>query len=287
MINISHSKQQLLDNVVSDLKKIQNIAAIVLGGSHASGQAHDASDLDIGLYYYKDNPFSLKDVAEVAEKYSTAEPPTVTGFYEWGPWVNGGAWITNSISDVDFVYRNIEQVQGTIQKAKDGIWENNFEQQPPYGFVSMIYLAETQHCVALHDPSSVIEKLKREVSGYPSKLKKSIVQQSLWAAEFTIMHAEGFSKKQDVYNTAGCLTRAMKNLINVLFALNELYPMTDKRALEILESSPVHPSDLKNRVTLILSINASSLSHNVDLLKGLFQETLSLAPGFYKPYYKL
>lgn len=225
MMNLSNEKQKLLDSVVGDLKKIENVAAVVLGGSHASGRAHATSDLDIGIYYHNDKPFDLDAIKLVAKKHSNInEEPTVTGFYEWGPWVNGGAWISNSASDVDFIYRSIEHVQSTIEQAKEGKWENHFEQQPPYGFSSIIYLAETKTCVALYDPESIIVKLKGEVEIYPAKLKNAVIQQSLWATEFTLSQAEGFSEKQDVYNTVGCLTRAVKYLVTTMFAVNEIYP---------------------------------------------------------------
>lgn len=98
----------------------------------------------------------------------------------WGPWVNGGAWINTSRGKVDFLYKNIGQITRTIENAKIGIWENNFEQQPPYGFSSIIFLAETQSSLPLYDPDKIINKLKESVKEYPEKLKYSVIQQSLW-----------------------------------------------------------------------------------------------------------
>lgn len=287
-MTIADPKRRLLNDIVDDLKKVKNMAAIVLGGSHASGQAHPTSDLDIGIYYFNDKPFDLDEIKTIAKKYSGEnEEPVVTGFYEWGPWVNGGAWIANEISDIDFIYREIEHVKSTIQKAHDGIWENHFEQQPPYGFSSITYLAETEACVALYDPLSVIIELKKSVKTYPSKLKHSVLQQSLWATEFTIMNAEGFGKRDDIYNTAGCLTRGVKYLVTALFAVNEMYPLTDKKALEILEGSQYCPGNLKSRVGEILSIKTGLLEHNVALLKALFLEIREFAKDVYTPYYNL
>jgi hypothetical protein len=137
---------------------------------------------------------------------------TVTDFYQWGAWVNGGAWIDTISGEVDFVCRNIEQVKSTIEKSKDGIYETDFEQQPPYGFSSVIYLAETHYCIPLYDPDKVIQELKMEVKDYPPKLKQTIIQQSLWSAEFTLWQADKYAKEFDLYNTVGCFTRALKKL---------------------------------------------------------------------------
>lgn len=286
-MNLPEDKQRLLNDITDDLKGIAGVKAIVLGGSYAVGMATKHSDLDIGVYYSKEKPFNIEDIKSVAEKYTAHEAPTVTGFYEWGPWVNGGAWITTSICEVDFLYKNIEQIAATIEQAKNGVWENDFEQQPPYGFSSIIFLAETHGCLPLYDPDEVIKTLKESIVQYPQKLKASMIQQSLWSAEFTIWQAEKFAKKADVYNTVGCLTRAIKNIITALFAINEIYPMGDKRAVELLAQSKFIPVELTNKINDILCCDKNLLNENVRSLNLLFKETCGLADGQYKPYYQL
>lgn len=179
MITLPARKQQLLQDIVNDLKEIPDISAIVLGGSHAAGRATAQSDLDIGIYYHDTAPFDLTHIKEVALKYAVDGEPVVTGYYEWGPWVNGGAWINTASGKVDLLYKNISQISTTIEKAQAGIWENHFEQQPPYGFASVFYLGETQICVPLYDPHNVISQLKEQIQVYPPKLKQAIIQQSL------------------------------------------------------------------------------------------------------------
>lgn len=286
-MNIPKEKESFLNNIINELKQIDGVKALVLGGSHATGMATENSDLDIGIYYSTKKPFNLDEIKSVAQMFSDIENPTVTGFYEWGPWVNGGAWLKTSNGKVDFLYKNIEQISTTIDKAKNGIWENHFEQQPPYGFSSIIFLAETKYNIPLYDPEYIIENLKKEVEEYPQKLKQSVIQQSLWSAEFTIWQAEGFASKEDIYNTLGCLTRAIKNIVTTLFAINQLYPMGDKRAIAIIEQSNIKPANLTKKLNTILCCNPNSLIDNVKQLKALFDETVKLANGLYKPYYKL
>jgi len=286
-MKLPDEKQRLLDSIIDDLKLIDGVKAIVLGGSYAIGMATESSDLDIGIYYSNSNPFDIEKIRQLAEKYSATEPPTVTNFYEWGPWVNGGAWITTEKGEVDFLYKNIDQISATIDNAKNGIWENNFEQQPPYGFSSIIFLAETQSSIVLYDPDGVIKTLKESVSQYPKKLKQSVVQQSLWSAEITIWQAEKFALKNDVYNTVGCLTRAAKNIVTALFAINEIYPMGDKRAIDIIEQANHKPINLTKKINEILCCNNSKIIDIVIKLKELFKETVDLTQGAYKSYYKL
>lgn len=272
--------------MTGELKQIAGVRAIVLGGSYAVGSATEDSDLDIGIYYYEQYPFDIKEIKRLAEKYASNERPTVTDFYQWGPWVNGGAWINTANGKVDLLYKNIDQICSTVEKAKNGIWEKDFEQQPPYGFSSIIFLAETQNSLPLHDPDQVVRKLKESVKQYPQKLKQSVIQQSLWSAEFTIWQAEKFASKTDAYTTVGCLTRAVHNLLTALFAMNEIYPMGDKRALSILEQANIKPANLTENVTDILCCTKDDLKGKVELLKKFFEQTRELMGTAYEPYYK-
>jgi hypothetical protein len=280
-------KQQTLNNIVTDLRQTNHVLAVVLGGSYAAGYACENSDLDIGIYYSEQHPFNINDIRLIAKKYSVVADTTVTDFYEWGPWVNGGAWIQTACGKVDFIYRNIQHVSSTIEKAKNGEWEIHFEQQPPFGFNSVIYLGETNCCIPLHDPHAVIAKLKEDVKTYPIKLKQTIVRQSLWSAEFTIWHAEHFYNKRDIYNLVGCLARGVKHLVDALFAMNELYPLGDKRAIKVLRNAEKTPLSLERRIETILCIDKHPTLHNIDALRKLFDEILQLDNSTYKPFYTL
>ncbi len=284
---IPNEKQSLLNSIVNDLRTVTQVRAIVLGGSYATGMATATSDLDIGLYYFDAAPFDIERIRSIAQKYANSNYPTVTDFYEWGPWVNGGAWIKTANGKVDLLYKNLDQLISTIEKAKNGVWEIHFDQQPPYGFSSITFLAETKSCIPLYDPDSIIEELKSAVLNYPAALKQAVIQQALWSAEFTSWHAVQFAEKQDVYTTVGCLTRAVNNIVTALFAINELYPIGDKRAVEILENSDLTPAHLKKKIDTILCANVNTLHDNVALLKTLWHETVALAPGAYKPFYTL
>ena len=146
------------------MRSSPTVAAIVLGGSYARGTHHANSDLDLGIYYSEAAPFAIEEIRQVATQFSAGTPPVVTDFYEWGPWVNGGAWIHTTVGKVDFLYRNLEQVERTIQDAWQGVYQHHYDQQPTFGFYSVIYLAETHVCVPLFDPQAALPPLKQRVS---------------------------------------------------------------------------------------------------------------------------
>lgn len=283
-------KRQLLQQLVTTLAQVPGMAAVVLGGSYASGAQHSASDLDIGLYYRPAQPFAIAAVRDVAMQIATPDSsPTVTDFYEWGAWVNGGAWIQTAAGKVDFLYRNLDQVQKAIDDAHAGIVQHDYDQQPTFGYYSTGYLAETQICLPLYDPDGEITRLKTQVQGYPPALKRSVVRDSLWSAEFTMLFARNYAAAGDVYNTTGCLVRAAGAMTQALFALNEEYFLTDKRVMKTIGAFAVLPPDYINQVTGILAHpgnDAEELSAAVQRLEAAWRGIVEL-DGSYTPKFVL
>jgi hypothetical protein len=201
--------------------------------------------------------------------------------------VNGGAWIQTPIGEVDFVYRNLNQVRRVIEEGCHGIWSHDYDQQPPYGFRSVIYFGETSTCVPLYDPEGEIGRLKKSVAVYPAALKKRIVQESLWGAEFSLWYCRTYGT--DVYLATGCLVRVAQFLVQALFALNEEYFVSDKDARRV-DQFALHPHDFTSRLALVLSkpgSNIEELRAASELLQTLLRETVELTAGAYVPRYDL
>lgn len=291
--SLSHlptEKRTLLTDLVDQLRHVPDLVAVVLGGSYASHTHHATSDLDVGLYYREDAPFALDEIRSIATDIAADGNPTVTDFYEWGAWVNGGAWIHIVAGKVDFLYRNLDQIERTIADAQQGITQHDYGQQPAYGFYSVIYLAETQICLPLWDPTDVIATLKTQVAIYPPALKAKLVGDHLWSAEFTLLHARTFAAQGDIYNTVGCLTRAAANLTQALFALNERYFQRDKQVMATITSFAIVPSDYANQLGQILAHpgdTPSALSNSVDKFAELWSAVVQLAGTLYQPKFNL
>jgi hypothetical protein len=288
--NVPAAKRELLEQLVEQLGAVPGMVALVLGGSYASGTAHAASDLDVGLYYGPERPFAINDIRRIAVGFATEGNLTVTDFYGWGAWVNGGAWIHTAAGKVDFLYRNLAQVTRTVAEAQQGITHHDYGQQPAYGFYSVIYLAETQVCIPLWDPDGVIADLKASVAVYPAALKAKLVGDHLWSAEFTLLHAQGFAAQGDVYNTVGCLTRTAANLTQALFALNERYFMRDKKVMETIAGFTVLPAGYGDAVQRILACpggTADELMASVRAAEEVWRGVVALAGNLYAPKFQL
>ncbi len=287
--SLSNPQQTVLEPFLEEITQTAGVVAVVLGGSHARGSARPDSDVDLALYYQPSNPFPIEWLTKVVNAVAVT-PPTVTGFYEWGPWVNGGAWIQTAAGKIDLLYRNLDQVTQSIVDAERGVYHHNYLQQPSFGFSSIIYLAETQYCRPLFDPTAKIQKLKRRVLKYPPALRDRVLQDNLWLAEFTLIHAKDFARRGDAFNTIGCLGRAAYFLIHALFALNETYYFGDKGSIEALSPFTSQPADSANRIVTALAVkdnDAVSLAQSVTSLARLFTELVALVGSEYTPKFAL
>lgn len=289
-MNLPPLKQQLLDQTLSLLTAVPGVRAIVLGGSYARGTARPDSDLDIGIYYSETAPFAIADIQQAAARLSGQVDQAVTDFYTWGAWVNGGGWIHTPVSKVDFLYRNLEQVQRTIQEAQQGITQHDFDQQPAYGFYSVIYLAETKACLPLYDPQGIIQQLKAQVASYPPLLKQKTVSGTLWMAEFSLLHADGYASAGNVYAAVGTLARVASFLTQALFALNETYFMSDKTAVQEMAAFALLPPHYLDRLSAVLGHpgqTALDLQASVRDLRALWSDVVRLTQGAYQPAFKI
>jgi len=285
-MTIPAEKTRLLDDIALALARVPKVEAVALGGSHARGTHRPDSDLDIGIYYREAAPFAVGDIRAVAKAYSASGTPMVTDFYAWGPFVNGGAWIDNAVCKIDFLYRNFDQLERLVAAAEQGEWSHSYDQQPPFGFRSVTILGEIHIARPLHDPKNALAGLKARVVNYPPALKARIVQEMLWIAEFTFIHARGYAEAGDVPNTVGCMTRIYHCLVQALYALNETYFLNDKRSSAEIESFSKRPADFSARASVILASpgeRAEKLGASLSRLKALFAETVALAGGAYAP----
>ncbi len=280
MIKLPDDKQALLDDLLPRLTSVPGVVAVVIGGSLARGTARPDSDLDLALYYHDAAPFDLAAIRAIAEAISAEGTPTVTDFYQWGAWVNGGAWIKTRAGKVDFLYRSIDHVRRTIDEARAGQTHTDYEQQPTFGFHSTIYLAETHDCIPLYDPDGVIADLKARVAVYPPALKAHLITGGLWSAEFTLYHAQGFAATGDVYNTVGCITRMLYKLTHVLYALNETYFAGDKRSQQQIEAFALQPEGYSAAVTALLQHPGADLAASVAEVERLWRGVKALADDY-------
>src|SRR3954463_13529005 len=101
--------------LADELSALPGAAAVALGGSRATGTHRPDSDWDLGLYY--------RGAFDAAGVRALGLPGYVSDVGEWGPIVNGGAWLTVDGRAVDVLYRDLDVVEGWLEDAERGTFE--------------------------------------------------------------------------------------------------------------------------------------------------------------------
>jgi hypothetical protein len=279
----------LVERVLSEVTGLPAVRAVALAGSFARGSAREDSDVDFGVFYEEADPPIPVLFRSAARRLHDAKEnePVVTAPYEWGPFVNGGAWLVVGGRRVDLLYRNLDQVRRVLNDCRAGRVESHFEQQPPFGYFSWTFLGDLRECRVLYDPGGALGALRAEVSAFPPALRGAIIREFLWSAEFSLFFARGFAARGDVLNTSGCLTRCTRALVQVLFARNEIFFTSDKTALVQIEGFATSPREFAPRVEALLSAvgkGRGELARSVEAMRGLVAESVALCPEYQAKY---
>ena len=267
----------LIADIVERVRTVSGVEAIVLGGSRARGTQTPTSDVDLGIYYDRARPLDIAALARVAADIDDQHrPDAVTPIGEWGPWINGGGWLTCQNIPVDFLYRDLDQVSTVINRCLIGEFTHVYQPGHPHGFPSYIYMAEIALCQPLWDPHNKIAALKANTVVYPPLLQQAIIKRFFWEADFSLKVARKGVSRGDVSYVAGCCFRAVVCLTQTLFALNEQYWMNEKGAVALAATFSRHPEQFAERITGAfgqLSADPREADSAIDRLETLAHET--------------
>jgi hypothetical protein len=272
MVDGDPNDETLLRRLVRAFGGVPGIRAIVLGGSRARGEAGAGSDYDIGLYYEPDNPIDVGRLAKAAVLLPGAARSSVTALGEWGPWINGGAWLTIDGKRVDLLYRDLGKVRDVIDACREGRVERAYQPGHPHAFVSAIYMGEVAHGRALWDPEAVLAPLRRLCDPYPAALAEALIRTFFWDARLALENAAHGRGRADPAYVAGCAFRCIACLCQTLFALNRTWLLNEKGAVAGVERLTIRPMDFSARVRRALGESPAGL----DILSALVDETASL-----------
>jgi predicted nucleotidyltransferase len=249
---VTEPSLELAASVAARLAAIDGVVAVGLGGSWARGDADVESDVDLGVYYRAARRPRLAALRRLAEELDVSRPLTVTDFGEWGPWIDGGAWLRIGGRRVDWLYRDVGRVAAAIEESRTGRSRCHYQVGHPHGFHTHYYLAETFFCRPLEDPEGALSALKVAAVPYPPRLRRQLVDDFLFEAGFALDTSRKSAARGDVLHVAGNLFRAAAALVQVLCAVNERYLMNEKAALRTVDSLPRRPPGFSPTIGAVL-----------------------------------
>ncbi len=241
--------RDLLADIVTGLSQVAGVEAVVLGGSRARGTHTPDSDFDVGIYYAPTAPLDITTLDALAARLDDRhQVGLVTPLGGWGPWINGGGWLTIGGQHVDFLYRDLARVQQVVEEASAGRFEMAYQPGHPHGFPSYIYMGEVAVCRPLWDPRGAIASLKAGTDPYPDALRRAVVDRFYWEAGFALAITEKAVPRADVTYIAGCCFRAVACLTQCLFAANGEYWLNEKGAVAQAATFGRDPEHYSERV---------------------------------------
>jgi predicted nucleotidyltransferase len=267
---------QFIHTVVDQLQSIQGIVAIALGGSRARGNYTPKSDVDLGIYYKPESPFDLTALNHLATELDDSHRANlITPIGEWGKWINGGGWLKVHGVSVDFLYRDLVQVNRVIEDCHAGQITIDYQPGHPHGFVSSIYMGEVAIGLPLYDLNGVLDMLKAKTKPYPIKLQQATINKFAWEISFSLLIAEKAVARSDVAYAAGCCFRSVACMNQVLFALNQEYLLNEKGAVTVANHFALCPRNYQERVESVfalLSTDAKSITGAIAILEEIEQD---------------
>ncbi|MFJ4841229.1 nucleotidyltransferase domain-containing protein [Streptomyces sp. NPDC088746] len=234
--------------MASRLAQVSGIEAVALGGSRARGTHRPDSDWDLGVYY-RGVP-DLDALTALASEVQGA-PADVAGPGGWGPWVNGGAWLTVDGVAVDWILRDLDRVEAVWSDCRSGRFEVGIQPGHPLGFWSPCYVGEVALGRVLVDPGGELTSLQEATLSYPEPLRRALTD-AAWEAEFSVASARKSAPSGDTLHVALCLSKAFGILTQALHAHHRSWCLNEKGALASAAALPDTPADFADRVSAAL-----------------------------------
>lgn len=236
--------ESMAPGLIGHLSDVNGVEGVVLGGSRARGAHSPSSDFDLGIYYR--SPLDTAAVQAIATRYSEVDShATEPG--GWGPWMDGGAWLTIQGVQVDFIYRNVDRVESVWIDCQQGRFSNEIQAGHPLGFWSHTYAGELALAVPAAELSDELAELKSAVAVYPDALSDSLVA-ALWEATFSTVIARKAIDRLDVAYVAGCLFRAAGVTAHALHGHGRQWLLNEKGAMKSSAKMPAAPDNFETRV---------------------------------------
>jgi predicted nucleotidyltransferase len=183
--------------LAAELNDLPGAVAVVLGGSRATGTHRPDSDWDLGVYY-RGSRRSL----DPADLRRLGHQGLVSELGEWGPIVNGGAWLTIDGTPVDVLFRDLDRVEHWLGEARQGRFEvlsqNGYVVGAPT-YVPVGELAIGQQIAG--------EELPRP--GFPDALARTAAERWRGRAGVALMFAQVHARAADAVCCTGMLAQAV------------------------------------------------------------------------------
>lgn len=208
--------------------------ALAIGGSFGRMNSDHRSDLDFRLY--------CDAVVSDPEERARRQADVDEAVREWAARgvVLDGCWVRN----IPRISRELEQWRRGVIAPEDRVWT-------VWGYFLPTDIA---NLAVVDDPYGVIEAWRGALTPYPPLLKQALLERHLgrvryWRQDY---HYPNKVQRQDIVFLASLSARLVHDLIQILFALNEIYYVGDGNNLAFVQKFALLPAGFIDGVTQAL-----------------------------------
>lgn len=260
--------------LIEDLKSLEEVELIMLGGSKALNKEDALSDYDVYVYY--SDYIEVEARREILKKYFKYVEVSNKFFEEEddGILING--------KEVELIYRDLNFLEDnfidTFEKFKSS-----------FGYSTcMVHNILTSK--VLYDKNDIIKGYREKYNFYPKELKESIVLNNIKLLDnqmpslsYQIIKA---IKRGDIISINHRITEYLAIYFDILFSLNEEFHHGEKRLLPWIEKFKIKPENSKELITKLLNAQNLSKEDGIKTVKELSNGMNDLVKSIYTDFEK-
>jgi predicted nucleotidyltransferase len=205
-----------------ELAGLPGVVAVVLGGSRASGTAGPDSDWDLGVYYRKSQ--RMIDPGDVRRLGYDGQ---VSEVGEWGPIVNGGAWLTIADIPVDVLFRDLDIIERWLEESARGRFEVLTQNGYVVGAPTYLPVGELAVCTPI---SGAVPR-----PSFPEALAAAALPRWRGRAAVSLMFAGEYARAGDAVCCVGMLVDAVLCAAHARLVQRREWVLNEKRLVERAE----------------------------------------------------
>lgn len=254
--------QEIFNEFVPIIKTLagDQRCAISVGGSLGKGTWDSRSDVDFRLFSERkivskvENPEEWQGFSSAVERWKQ-RGVRIDGMY------------ARTIAEID---AGIDAWLAGEIKPAERLWTI-------WGYY---LLTDINNQFVIEDPTGLIAGWKTRLSQYPPALKAAVLKKYLaslryWRSDYHYAHKV---ERRDAVFLAGMSAKLVHEILEILFALNEMYYVGDGSNLTFAEKFAILPKDFSARVQSILYPSGpDGLAQQYGQLMTLIDEVIVLA----------
>lgn len=241
--------------------------ALALGGAQSKGLSDDLSDVD--FYGFAD------DWPDDGQRTLLAHAalPAATGVRSWSQVpTQAGTDFEFEGRSVEIWLRNLSLLVLQVERALSGKIERHYCTWAPNGFWDHCALADLHSLRIIEDEAGRLADVQDRLRQYPHALKMSLCQVgfasvNFWRGSF---HLQTAIERCDEFYLQSILHQIRSELVQALFAINEVYYPGDKKLERWFERLPSLPRDFRARWIKTAALGQATSSEWRSRFDGLF-----------------